>query len=264
MRYHGAKWRIAPWIISHFPKHKVYVEPFGGSGSVLLRKPRSEAEIYNDLDGQIVNVFRVIRDPAAAHRLERLLRLTPYARAEFDNAHESTEDPVEQARRTIVLAAMGHGSVLRKTGFKAKCWLQNRSGALTWSDYPQFIDQYTARLRGVVIECRPGIEVMQQHDSPETLFYIDPPYMLSTRSAGAKGNYRNEFDDDDHRELLRVIRSLAGSVLVSSYDAKLYRDILHDWRVETMETYSEAGAKRTEVLWISPNVPPPQLSLGIE
>src|SRR5690606_6837914 len=94
IRYHGGKWRIAPWIISHFPEHRVYVEPFGGGGSVLLRKPRSYAEVYNDLDGEIVNLFRVARD--CGDELIRSVELTPFARDEFMLAYEETEDPIEQ------------------------------------------------------------------------------------------------------------------------------------------------------------------------
>src|SRR3990167_11343170 len=100
MRYHGGKWRLAPWVIEHFPEHRVYTEAFGGGASVLMRKPRSYAEVYNDLDGEIVNVFRVLRDPSQARELERLLRLTPFARSEFETSYITDGDPLEQARRT--------------------------------------------------------------------------------------------------------------------------------------------------------------------
>src|SRR5690606_17939073 len=103
------KWRLAPWIISHFPPHQVYVEPFGGAASVLMQKHRVYAEVYNDLDGEVVNVFRVLRDPDTAARLERALRFTAFARDEYESAYEPCDDPVEQARRTIVKGAMGYG-----------------------------------------------------------------------------------------------------------------------------------------------------------
>jgi DNA adenine methylase len=108
IRYHGAKWRLAPWIISHFPKHRIYVEPFGGSGSVLLRKKQSEIEVYNDLDGEIVNLFRVARDNG--EELSRLVYLTPYSREEFVKSFEPSDDPIEQARRTVVRSFQGFGS----------------------------------------------------------------------------------------------------------------------------------------------------------
>lgn len=99
IRYHGGKWRLAPWILQHLPPHRCYVEPFGGDASVLLRKPRAYAEVYNDLDGEIVNLFRVARDDG--ERLARACELTPFSRLEFDDAYTPAEDPLEQARRTV-------------------------------------------------------------------------------------------------------------------------------------------------------------------
>ncbi len=101
LRYPGGKYRIAKWIISYFPQHKFYVEPYCGAASVLMRKPRTEGEIINDLDGDVVNVFRVLRDPEQAKELERLVRLTPFAYEEYKRSYDATEDPIERARRTI-------------------------------------------------------------------------------------------------------------------------------------------------------------------
>ena len=98
LNYHGSKYSLAPWILRHLPPHRVYVEPFGGGASVLLRKRRSYAEVYNDLDGEIVNFFRVLRDPALRADLINACRLTPYARDEFDQAYEPTDDSLERAR----------------------------------------------------------------------------------------------------------------------------------------------------------------------
>lgn len=115
MRYHGGKWRLAKWLISHFPAHRIYVEPFGGAASVLLQKERCYAEVYNDLDGEIVNVFRVMQSPELRDRLIEMLRFTPYARAEFALAWEKTADQVEAARRVIIRAQMGFGSAGRNS-----------------------------------------------------------------------------------------------------------------------------------------------------
>src|SRR5262245_58814798 len=104
LRYHGGKWRLAPWIIEHFPEHRIYVEPYGGGASVLLRKSRAFAEVYNDLDGDVVNVFRVLRDRASAAALIRAIELTPWARDEFRLSYRPASDPVERARRTIARA----------------------------------------------------------------------------------------------------------------------------------------------------------------
>jgi len=127
LRYHGGKWLLAPWIISNFPAHRVYVEAFGGAGSVLLRKERAYGEIYNDLDNEIVNLFRVGR--ARGDELRRALELTPFSRVEYRLSFEVSDDPVEQARRTVTRSLMGFGSNalcrLVKSGFRAN---SNRSG----------------------------------------------------------------------------------------------------------------------------------------
>ncbi|ENQ3933457.1 DNA adenine methylase, partial [Salmonella enterica subsp. enterica serovar Newport] len=121
VRYHGGKFRLASWIISHFPEHRCYVEPSGGGASVLLKKESSEAEVYNDLDGDVVNLFRVLRNPEASRALIDVCALTPYSRDEFLHAYSPTNNPVEQARRLIVRATMGFGSAgatKGKTGFR--------------------------------------------------------------------------------------------------------------------------------------------------
>jgi DNA adenine methylase len=201
LRWHGGKWKLAPWIISHFPKHRVYVEPFGGAASVLLRKKRSYAEVYNDLDQHVVGLFRILRDDDQAARLKAALELTPFARSEFLTAYEPADDPIESARRLIARAFMGHGSDSATgvvSGFRAN---SNRSGttpAHDWVNYPDALPATIERLRGVIIEQRDAIDVMTQHDSEVTLHYVDPPYMHETRawmtSGKGKGNYRHELD----------------------------------------------------------------------
>ena len=124
LRYHGGKYRMAPWIISHFPAHDTYVEPYGGAASVLLAKPRCRAEVYNDLDHRIVNVFRVVRNPATAQELRRRLMLTPFARAEFEWSYEDPIDPLDAAHKTIIQSYMGIGADAAtrndRPGFRAK------------------------------------------------------------------------------------------------------------------------------------------------
>lgn len=186
LRYHGGKWMLAPWIISHFPDHRVYVEPFGGAASTLIRKERSYAEVYNDLDGEIVSFFRVLQDPDSAARLIELLQVTPFARNEFDLAYDPTECPIEEARRLTIRSFMGFGSDghndARKTGFRSN---SNRSGstpAADWCNYPKSLNLIVNRFMGVTIENRNAVQVMLKHDSPGALHYVDPPYIQSTRS----------------------------------------------------------------------------------
>lgn len=229
LRYFGGKYRLAPWIVSHLPPHRVYVEPFGGAASVLLRKPRSYAEVYNDLDGEIVNVFRVLQDASGAVELERRIRLTPYARAEFELAYQDTDEPIERARRTIVKAFMGFGSNAihvagpRGRGFNTRVSSQpipgmgnttfransNQSGtapAADWVHYPAALSAFTGRLQGVVIENRDALDVIQRFNRTDTLHYVDPPYLHSTRANARRDRYRHELMDDQHRKLAQVDR----------------------------------------------------------
>lgn len=279
VRWHGGKWLLAPWIIAHFPSHRVYVEPFGGGGSVLLRKPRAYAEIYNDLDDWIVNLFRVLRDPPSAARLVELLRLTPFSRIEFEASGAPSDDPVEMARRLVVRSFMGFGSNahaasphtrsgfraitrginrgFRSTGFRGT---SNRSGttpAHDWMNFPEGLGAVVARLRGVVIEHRAACEVMAQHDSADTLHYVDPPYLPETRAPGNKYDlkhrmYRHELSRDDHVTLLAFLRGLAGHVVLSGYPAALYDETLADWRRIERRAMADGARARTEVLWLNP------------
>jgi DNA adenine methylase len=251
LRYHGGKWLLAPWILAHFPEHRVYVEPFGGGASVLLRKARSYGEVYNDLDGEIVNLFAVVRDRGA--ELVTALEMTPFARDEFRQAYEPSSDPVEQARRTLARSFMGFGSAAASgasTGFRAN---SNRSGttpAHDWMNYPENIRAITDRLRGVVIENKDAIEVMLQHDTTETLHYVDPPYMAETRDKGS--DYRHEMTTEQHRHMAECLHELAGMVVVSGYACKLYdADLFSSWLRVERPALADGARPRTEVLWMN-------------
>ena len=254
LRYHGGKWMLAPWIISQFPPHRVYIEPYGGAASVLLQKPRSYAEIYNDLDGEIVNVFRVVRDRGP--ELAQALELTPFARDEYRQSFEPTEDSFEQARRTILRSMAGFGSnaLCReiKSGFRNNA---NRSGptpAHDWRNYPAKLVFLIERLRGVVIENKDAIELMRQHDGEQTLFYCDPPYVHETRSGKMHGwhGYTHEMSDEQHRAMAAVLRDLKATVIVSGYACDMYdKELFADWYRVEREALADGARQRTEVLW---------------
>ncbi len=257
VRYHGGKWRLAPWIISYFPPHKAYVEAFGGAASVLLRKPRSYAEIYNDLSGEMVNLFRVLRNASQARELIRLVRLTPYAREEFELSYITADDPIEQARRTLFRAAAGFSTAglhsTWRTGFRAKVDRPYTTPMMDWANMPRILEQVTARLQGVVIENRPALEVIRQYDRETALHYLDPPYQHATRNERWIGQaYEHEMTDDDHRELASMARACKGAVIISSYPCSLYDELYHDWQRVTLDTYADRALERTEVLWIKP------------
>jgi len=257
LRWHGGKWKLAPWIISHFPPHRVYVEPFGGAASVLMRKPRSYGEVYNDMDQEVVNLFRVLQNPLTAEALRLKLWLTPFAREEFELGYLDAEDPIERARRLVILCFMGFGSnghnKATRTGFRAN---SNRSGttpAHDWTNYPDHLPAIIERLRGVVIENRDALEVMAQHDSPETLHYVDPPYMWETRSTAMHRNgcYTHELDANGHNRLLAFLGSLSGAVIVSGYPHKTYDRALAGWRRREIRAHADGARDRIEVLWFN-------------
>ncbi len=258
LRYHGGKFRLAPWVISHFPPHRCYVEPFGGAAGVLLRKPRSYAEVYNDLDSDVANFFRVLRDPDTRDALVRAVRLTPYAREEFELAWQSADDPVERARRLCIRAQMGFGSAgatKGPTGFRTDTKRAYSTAQKDWLSYPEAIAAAGERFGGVLIECRPALEIMLQHDAPDTLHFVDPPYVQSTRVLRTQGGYRHELSDDDHLTLIAALRELQGMVALCGYESDLYATALPDWDKRTTHariSSGRGGAVRTEVLWLNP------------
>lgn len=250
LRWHGGKWILAPWIISHFPEHRVYVEPFGGAGSVLIRKKRCYAEIWNDLDIEVVNLFQVLRS-TDADRLIELLHLTPFSVSEFKQAYKQTSEPIERARRLVVRSFMGFGSNghQRKTGFRSN---SNRSGttpAHDWVNYPDCLRFSVERLKGVVVLNRDASDVMMGHDAKDTLHYVDPPYLPNTRDAGR--DYAHELTFEEHQKLLETLKSLAGMAVVSGYPNDMYDTTLSGWHRVQRKALADGARERTEVLWIN-------------
>ena len=257
LRYHGGKWRIADWIISHFPPHRVYVEPYAGGASVLLQKPRSHTEVYNDLWDDVVNVFRVLRDPEKAEELRRAVSLTPFSRTDMLESDQPAEGAIERARRIIYRSFSGFGSAsansLHKTGFRSNSRMSGNAPSMDWRNWPEHIEMFTERLRGVCIECRPALGLIEQFDGGDTLFYIDPPYPHSTRGMRRRNAaYRHEMADDDHIELAMTLHQCNSMVVVSGYSCELYDDLYREWQRVDRGSYADGAAKRVESLWINP------------
>lgn len=257
--YYGGKTTIAPWIVSLMPPHRIYTEAYAGSLAVLLAKPRCALEVVNDIDDDIVNFWRVLRDKTAD--LERVCALTPYARAEHracsidDDEHHAADD-VERARR---FWSRCHQAFSRRpfdsgwsTGVDGRGTV-NR--ALTMIRAVDRFAPLAERLLAVTVEHRDARDVLRQYDAPDAVHYVDPPYVLDTRSGG-RARYRHDMTTDQQHDLAAVLHGLAGTVLLSGYPSKLYDDLYPDWRTYT--TDGRAGARweqhgggriTTEVLW---------------
>lgn len=263
LRYHGGKWKLAPWIISFFPGHRQYVEPYGGTASVLLRKPRAHGEVYNDLDQDVVNVFRVLRDPATARELRRRLELTPFSRVEFKAAYDAGVDNVDRAFKMIVRSFMGFGSAsmtrTHVTGFRKNANRNGTTPAQDWMRWPAEIPAFVERLQGVVIENKAATEVMVDHDLPDTLHFVDPPYVHATRSSiagrkrhGVKHAYRCEMSDEDHAEMAACLNNLRGMVIISGYPSSLYdSELFPGWERFERRVMADGARPRTEVIWLN-------------
>lgn len=262
LRYHGGKFLLAPWVISHFPQHRVYVECFAGAASVLMLKSRSFAEVYNDRWDLVVNVFEVLRDPVKAAQLENMLRLTPFSRTEFNKCNkqymDSITDPVEKARLTIFRSFSGFGSASTNgaysTGFRANSLRNGSTAGTDWANFPDHIGSFVNRLRGVVIENKDYREVCDQQDSKDTLVYADPPYMHDTRNMRrGNANYEHEMTDDDHVQMAAYFNSIQSMVIVSGYDNELYQQLFAEWTCVKKSHKADGSAQRVECLWLKPN-----------
>lgn len=261
MKYPGSKWSIAEWIISFFPEHHSYLEPFFGSGAVLFNKERSNIETVNDLDGNVTNLFECIREDP--ERLAYEIYWTPYARQVYDDAFaEIPEDRLGRAVNFYVRLNMGHGFRTNgeKVGWKNDVQGRERSYASQdWCNLPEKIMQAAERLRGVQIENRPAVELIERFNYKNVLIYCDPPYMLETRHGK---QYRCEMNMEDHKELLEVLLRHKGPVLISGYDTKLYQDVLCKWERRENVSYSQVCSLKKEVLWM--NFKPANIQMSFE
>lgn len=249
-KYPGSKWSLANWIISFFPGHHSYLEPFFGSGAVLFNKPRSNIETVNDIDGQVINLFEWIRkDP---ERLAHEIYWTPYARQAYEDAFaEIPEDSLGRAVNFYIRLNMGHGfrTTGEKVGWKNDVQGRERSYASKdWCDLPEKIMQAAERLRGTQIENRPAEDLILRFNFENVLIYCDPPYLLDTRHGK---QYRYEMDDKEHNKLLDILLEHKGKVLLSGYDNDLYNDRLRGWHREETTCYSQVCSKKKEVLWMN-------------
>ena len=247
----GGKWNMAKWIISHLPEHRFYIEPFAGAASVLLRKLPCESEVLNDVDDEVVNIFRVMRDPVQAKQLEHACYWTPSSRTELRLALERSDDPVEQARRTIYRNFVALTPNASTDDIKITMDAGGGRRPRSWASYSQYIDGIRRRLQNVVIENRPALELIQRFDDPDLLYYLDPPYVAKTRLSTR--TYAHEMSDDDHRELAETVKGLKAMVAISGYQSELYTELYGDWTLRTRQTRATFASKHRpeEALWLN-------------
>lgn len=252
LRYPGAKFRLAPWIISLFPPHDVYIEPFAGSAAVLFAKSPARSETISDLNGRLVNFFRVLRDQP--EELAAKLSLTPYARAEWEESRVGAADPVEDARRFAVQIWMSFGGKHGgQSGWRHDMNAARRNGSMPaeWAGLPERLWPVTERLRRVHIECRPALEMIAAAPAG-SLLYVDPPYLPAL--IGTDRLYAHTMTNQEHTELLVTLAAHDGPVVLSAYQSDLYDELLPEWtRLERPVTVYR-GAARVESLYLSPAV----------
>lgn len=248
LHYPGSKWSMSAWIISHMSVHQTYLEPFLGSGAILFSKERSPLETVNDLDGELVNLFRIIRE--RPDELAHVVRWTPHSREEYYLSYEPVEDDLERARRLIVRLWQGRGGkTSHRTGWRSMIECNGPLPGKEWRQFPEKIAAVSERLMGVQIECQPALQLFDRYKRPNVLMYVDPPYILSTRTTSS---YKHEMTNDDHSEMLEALDNHPGPVLLSGYAHPLYNERLKHWKRETKRAKAENGASREEVLWINP------------
>lgn len=261
LKYPGAKNRLAEWIVSYIPEHKVYLEPYAGSLAVFLNKPRSHIETVNDIHDEVVNFFKVVRDKG--DDLYDRLKNTPYSRTEYDFSYQlmSTDDDVERARKFCVRCWQGFGcSNVYHSGFKSGQQAVSPNPAKGWTQLPETIKEAIERLKGVQIEHLDAVELIKRYNTPDVFIYLDPPYLNRTRKDHL---YKHEMSDKQHIELLEIIIKHPGKILISGYENDLYNEMLQNWRKAHKNTIAESGHKRIETLWMNYDPEEPQLMMDI-
>lgn len=260
LNYPGSKWSLSERIIDLMPEHKSYLEPYAGSLAVFLNKPKDILETINDIDGRLVNMWRVLRD--RPEELIRAIKLTPYAREEYELSKVQVEDELEDARRFLVRCwfAMG-GKTNSNVGFRRNISWNGPYNTYDWKMLPNGLGEAAERLLDAQIEHKDAIKIISEMNNKDTLIYADPPYLDETR---VSKHYANEMSTEDHAQLLETLRRHKGPVMLSGYNSELYNSVLNDWcKVEFTSNVGITTTKRrvvTEVMWLNYE-PTGQLSL---
>lgn len=257
VKWYGGKHYLAGRIIAQFPKHRIYLEPFGGGASVLLNKLPAEVETYNDLDLRITRLFRVLRD--RGREFAERVCLVPYSQVEFQDAadYPAGADDLEKAVCDFIRWRQSFGG----QGRSWSCTTRRSRGGMAgdvnaWWTAIEGLPRIIERLKRVQIICQPAEAAIRRFDDPEGLIYCDPPYVHSTRSKNAIDMYGIEMSDEEHRELANVLQSCQSRVVLSGYSSDLYDKLYVGWRRVEFDIANHAAggrrkARRRECLWMN-------------
>ena len=262
LKWHGGKTYLAKKIITQFPKHVHYVEPFFGGGAVFFRKPdehiENHSEVINDIHGELVNFWDVLRNESQFKRLKRKVESTPFSKQVWEKTFDVGSKPVDRAWALFVryrqsrqglgkdFATMSRTRTRRGMNEQVSSWLSAISGLTDAHD----------RLKRVAIFNEKATTVIQREDAKDTFFYCDPPYLHATRSVSSA--YEFEMSDIDHRELLQCLASIKGKFLLSGYPSLLYEEFALEqgWSriniiIDNKASSKKKKPKKTECLWFN-------------
>jgi DNA adenine methylase len=261
VKYHGGKYYLCKWIIDYLPEHAVYVEPFGGAASVLLNKPRAQFEVYNDLEYSIYCLLTQLRDQP--DEFLRRVREIKYTKDEYLKMREIYRDSgrfhalpmLDQAVITYSVRRMSRGGLCGTFCWSSRIYGEGVPGEEHgWLTMLDELPAVCERLKGITVENKDWREVVYLYDSPDTVFYLDPPYPEFTRVF--KNAYLIEMSAKDHEEMASVLKQVKGKVLLSSYPSKFYENLYSGWRsitrsIPNHSSHEKVKERKTEVLWIN-------------
>ncbi len=248
LKYPGAKNRLAKWICGYIPQHDVYLEPYFGGGAIFFNKEPCRIETINDLDGNVVNFFKVLRDNQA--ELIRGLKLTPYAREEYEAAfNDEGDSDVERARKFCVRCWQGFGcSNVYRNGFRSSQQSTSPDTTKIWDELLTTLEWAAFRIKDAQIECLDALELIGRYDTKDVFIYADPPYLTTVRKQYL---YKHEMTEEEHIAMLEKLLAHPGKVMISGYESELYEEYLKGWNKACKDTQAEFGLKRKEVLWMN-------------
>jgi DNA adenine methylase len=264
LKWHGGKQYLADWVLSLAPEHTHYVEPYFGGGAVLLAREPGGSEYVNDLNTNLAEFWECLRNPTLYSELQRMLDMTPMSEEMFVECQGIIESPdtrispVTRAWAFFVVARQSRQALMKD--FATMSRTRTRRGineqASSWLSAVDGLAEVHARLQSVVITNKPALEVIRQQDGHETWFYVDPPYLHTTRQTTK--DYQHEMSEQDHRDLLSLLASISGKFSLSGYPSDLYSEYarIHGWRCEVKEIDNKASSKATkdikqECLWMN-------------